>query len=455
MRLPCSSTIASLIVPALLGAALSTSAARAADALPTGNEGKRFAVVDLSATPPPAAVIAEIEREVARLRPGFRPIDDQAMRQLLGNGEGPAEAAARLVGEARKLRAAGNCAAAEARVAEAESLALANLSVEEERPLLVDVHVVRVRCADARGDAAAFAAAAVRLRGLTANPPADFPVDLWDARIASAVPPPGTVELFVDTEPANAQVFVSFRAEGVTPRTLKLPPGDYDVEVQKEGFRKAHRRVKLREGAAARAVFRLIDRARDRHDQVESALRSMRKEGVVVQPSTLSRIAQLARVDQLVVVTAEEARVGIAFFDAERGALSRDRITSRFDPATGRVEALADRPTPPHRAAGDEMRTVPGILAPIGPGGAATRPDETRTKAEGAGATADVALPEADATAAMPTSPGGKRGSSPWWAWLIAGAVIAGIGVAVYMDQPQRSSTLNVRAHWDGPETPR
>jgi hypothetical protein len=435
-------------LPVLASLLAVATVAHAADEGP--GDGVRFAVVDVSSNPAPAALVSTIEREVARLRPGWHPLDDQPMRRLLGNGEGPAEAAARLVGEARKRFADGDCAAAEARATEAEAIALPNLAVEDERVLLTDVNAIRARCADARGDAAAVAAAALRLRALTPTPPPEFPADLWDARIAGAVAPPGTVELFVDSEPPNAQVFINARSEGVTPRTLKVPPGEYDVEVQKDGFRKGYRHVKVRDGAPARAVFRLVDRTRDRQDQVAAELRSLRKEGAIVQPSTLARIAQLARVDQLVVVTAEGTRVGIGFFDADRGGVLPDRVDSRFDPVTGKVDALAARPTPSPGSAGARASIgSPGILAPIGPGGAATRAG-TAPEAPSAA----TALPEAGTTDRVPTSPRRQAGKSPWWGWLIAGAILTALGVAVYLDQPHQSSSLDVRAHWDGVAKP-
>src|SRR5205814_1115815 len=71
-----------------------------------------FAVVDISAEGRNEKVTTQVEKEVSRLRPGSKPLDDPAMRRLLATGEGPAAAATRLTKEAEEQQAVGDCAGA-------------------------------------------------------------------------------------------------------------------------------------------------------------------------------------------------------------------------------------------------------------------------------------------------------------------------------------------------------
>src|SRR5256885_4644986 len=96
----------------------------------------RFAVVNISQTGHNEAVVADIERQVARLRPGAKPLEDANMRRLLATGEGPFAAANRLTREAQERRAAGDCATAVARAAAAEAVTLGSVALDDERDLL-------------------------------------------------------------------------------------------------------------------------------------------------------------------------------------------------------------------------------------------------------------------------------------------------------------------------------
>src|SRR5947207_12093935 len=97
-------------------ALLTLAAARSAVA-----EESRFAVVDISANGRNEKVAGALERDVYRLRPASKPIEDAVMRRLLATGEGPAAAAVRLGREAEQRRQAGDCAGAIERANQAES----------------------------------------------------------------------------------------------------------------------------------------------------------------------------------------------------------------------------------------------------------------------------------------------------------------------------------------------
>jgi hypothetical protein len=275
------------------------------------------------------------------------------------------------------------------------------------------------------------------LRDLVSLPPPELPVDLWEKYVAGATFGPPTTELNLDSAPANAQISVNFHGEGVTPRTLKVPKGTVYVEVQKDGFRKAFRRLEV--GLLpVRAVFRLIERTHDRGDQALTSLGVLRQTEPTQRPQTLSRLAQLARADTLVVSQIAGERVRIWFFDAERGAVAKDAIDSPFDPQTGRIAVLAARPTPAAAA-------VPKPTAALGiPAPPATPPADT--------AKPTSELPFAQAQQASATVRRRKRNpAAPWWSWAIAGLLGASLGAFIVLDRPERKNTLAVRAFWTPP----
>jgi hypothetical protein len=429
-------------------------------------EEGRFAVVDLEPKAENEAMRAEVEREVARLRPGMQPLEEVAMRRLLLTGEGPADSAHRLVRETERAGAAGDCELAVKKGKEAEAMILGNLTLDEEREPLKQLYKTLVLCELKRGHAAELAVAATRLRALAAQPPVDFPTEVWEKHVANATPGPATSELLVDSDPANAAVAVNLHGDGVTPRTLKVPKGVVFVEVQKEGFKKAFRAVTVTD-RPARAVMRLISKAQDRTEMAEAQLRVLRRANLKDETPSLSRLSQLVRVETLVLLQVVGQKVTISFFDAERGALTEAPIESRFDPATGKVAALAARGTPGGGKA--------PVAAPAAPTAAPAAAPASAPAAEPAGA---PALPQAapppeekPASALVPATAGGEAGlpearaakqqaqyvarkkkdGAPWWSWLIAGAVGAGFLTFMWSDRPQTADTIKVRATWPPP----
>jgi hypothetical protein len=147
------------------------------------------------------------------------------------------------------------------------------------------------------------------------------------------------VELIVDSDPPNARVAINFHVDGVTPRTLKLPPGVVYLELEKTGYKKAFRVVTLaREHGPTRVVFRLADRREDRAAQVESAVVKLRGSDPTTHPTTLARLAELARVDVLVAIAVSGAgTVKLWWFDSDRGDLIDDPVESPFDPQSGKL----------------------------------------------------------------------------------------------------------------------
>lgn len=414
-----------------LGLLALTGVARAAEPV-------RFAVVNLSPHDLPASVVDEAEREYARLRPGTAVIGDPVMRRLLATGETPDKALPRLVEEARAHRSRGDCAEAIPLARQAEDLALSSVSVDDARDPLKQIYVLLVACEDNLGRTTPRDQAARHLRALVATTPEDLPVSLWDAYVANAVAEPGTAEVQVDSEPANAQVILNFHAQGVTPRTLKMPEGEVLIELQKDGYKKAFRKLAAHE-RPPRVAFRLADVHRDRVELAAGALRMLEQESALEQRQrTLAQMAQWARAETLVLLRAEANRIVIRFFDAERGAIAQETIISPFDSETGRIEVLAKRQTPGRPAGGR-----PGILAPISPDGRAT--------AQG-GLGPPAAAPDAstglDESYKAPPMPRGRpdRGTGPWWGWLIAAVVAGGIAAVVISDRPRRADTINVNA---------
>jgi hypothetical protein len=427
----------------VLAVALASGTARAQET--------RFAVVDITADARNEKVANAVERDVGRLRPGAKPLDDASMRRLLATGEGPAAAASRLTKEADERRNAGDCAGAVDRANQAEALTLANVALDDERDLLRNQYVVLVACQDQLKHAKERDAAAVRLRSLVSLVPTGLSQELWDKYVAKATLPAAKTELHIDSDPPNGQIAVNFHGDGVTPRTLKVPTGTIYVEVQKDGYRKAFRKLEVGT-EPMRTAFRLIERTHDRLDQALATLNLLRRtEGNQAPPAqTLSRLAQLSRADFLVVLKLNGNRVKIWFFDAERGGISSDTIDSEVDPATGRVTTLAARvggaPPPPPPAPSTPApapSATPAAPAPAPP--VESKPTiDLKPKPEG--------LPEAQAKQVQPSVvQRRKKPGTPWWSWLIAGAVGASLLTYIYLDRPQHQDTLAVRAFWVPP----
>jgi hypothetical protein len=415
----------------------------------------RFAVVDITSGGRNETVTSAVERDVIRLRPGAKPLEDPAMRRLLATGEGPTAAATRLTREAEEFRAGGDCAGAVERATAAETLTLAAVSLDDERELLRTQYTVLVACEHERGRIAERDAAARRLRALVSLPPPNLPTELWQSVVANATAGTATTELHVDSDPPNAQIAINFHGQGVTPSTLKVAPGTVYVEVQKEGYLKAFRKLQVG-SQPARTVFRLIDRTHDRLDQALATVNVLRRGDAAQKPaaSTLSRLAQLARADMLVLLAVKGDRAKIYFFDAERGALSSDIIDSPVDPATGRVAALAARgtptaPAPP--AAAPSAPAKPSAAAPAIPPPAAHESDKPAgPSAPAAAVTGTTQDPQVTDTQAVLRR---RRKPTAWWSWAIAGALAAGLLTYIYLDRPKEQSTLAARAFWNPPET--
>jgi hypothetical protein len=441
-------------------------------------EDVRFAVVDLEPRTDVEKLHGEIEREVARLRPGAVAIDDPAMRRLLATGEGPADAAQRVLRDMKRASAAGDCDTAIAKGREAEGMILNTLSIDEEREPLKALYIIQVVCEAKRGRAAELATAASRLRALVAMAPTDLPPELWEKYVANAVPTAAqaTVELVIDSDPANASIAVNLHGEGVTPHTMKVAPGVAFVEIQKEGYKKAFRSVVVRD-RPARAVLRLIPRSLDRIELAEAQLRLLRRANLKEETPALSRLSQLVRVETLVLYKSVGNRVTIWFFDAERGALTEAPIESSFDLATGKVAALAGR-GPAGGGAGKPATTAaspsggstpaPTAALPILPSGAppADKKGEDERAAQtplfGPNGKTDVPAPETRASddQGLPEAKASKQQAqyvarkqkpgAPWWSWLIAGAVGAGFLTFMWADRTQSATSVKVQANWPG-----
>jgi hypothetical protein len=366
---------------------------------------------------------------------------------VLATGEGPAAAATRLSKEAQERQAAGDCPGAVDRANQAEILSLGSVSLDDERELLRNVYSALVACENELGHAAQRDLAARRLRSLVSLPPPGLPAELWQKYVATATAGAATTELHVDSDPPNAQIAVNFHGEGVTPRTLKVAPGTVYVEVQKEGYLKAFR--KLQVGAQpARTTFRLVDRTHDRLDQALATANLLRRADPAAKPSisSLSRLAQLARADFLVLLAVKGDRAKIWFFDLEKGALSAEAMESPVDLATGKVASLAVR--------GPGAAAPAPAPAPPTPTPAPTTTPETPEPPTTAGPPKKVTpepAPEPFVTQPTPQPVKRKKSGAPWWSWLIAGAIGSGLLVYIYLDRPQKEGTLAVRATWVPP----
>ena len=428
----------------------------------------RFAVVDLDPSPDHDALVTEVEREYARLRPGSQPIDDPVARRLLAQGEGPADAAHRVLRESHRARAADDCATAVKLGRQAETMLLSALSLDEERDPLKGLYSSLILCELKLGNAAGVAAAAARLRGLVSLPPSDLTQDVWDKHVANASLGEPTTELQIDSDPANGQVAVNLHGDGVTPRTLKVPKGIAFVEVQKEGYKKAFRAVEIKD-RPVRTVLRLVQRAHDRIEQAELQLKGLRMSEAELTERTgsLSRLSQLARVETLVLLQVNGDRVRISFFDAEKGAVTGTPIESGFDAASGRVEALAKRTTPSSSGPGLEPGAAPPPPTPARAAAVATAPTTPASDrpAAPASATAPAPAPAAADPSGLPEAraakqqadfiPRRRRPGAPWWSWVIAGTVGAAFLTFMYADRLVTSETVGVRASWPGGQSRR
>ena len=415
-------------------------------------------MVDLDPKRENEALVNEVEREYVRLRPGSQPIEDPVARRLLASGEGPADAAYRVLREAHRARASDDCKTAVKLGVQAETMLLAALSLDEERDPLKALYSTLILCELKLGNAAGLAAAAARLRGLVSLPPADLTQDIWDKHVANASLGTPSIELQVDSDPANAQVAVNLHGDGVTPRTLKVPAGIAFVEVQKEGYKKAFRAVEIKD-RPVRTVLRLVQRAHDRIEQAELQLKGLRMSEAALtdRNGALSRLSQLARVETLVLLQVTGSRVKISFFDAERGAVTGTPIESEFDRATGRVEALTKRGSPAAGSAAVVGPLAPPVSAPTAalptpaapaelPAAppSATAPPPTPAVGEGGLPEARAAKQQADFI------PRRRRPGAPWWSWVIAGAVGAAFLTFMYADRLETSDKIGVRASWPG-----
>ncbi|HEY0709217.1 MAG TPA: PEGA domain-containing protein [Polyangia bacterium] len=416
-------------------------------------QATRFAVVDLDPRPENEKLRAEVEREIARLRPGAEPIEDPVMRRLLLTGEGPADAANRAVAAMKRAAAGSDCETTVKRAHEAEPMILGALSLDEEREPLKALYAALVICEAKRGRTAELQVAAFRLRSLLSLPPSDFPAELWEKHVANATAGPATTELFIDSDPPNATVSVNFHGDGVTPRTMKVPAGVTFVELQKEGYKKAFRAVTVVPDRNARAVMRLVSRAQDRTELAEAQLRVLKQTAVKDATATLSRLSQHVRAETLVLLKAAGDKVTISFFDAERGAVTEAPIESRFDPTTGKVEALATRgkssgasptPAPATGTATTAPPAGPTASSPLPPAAPAPKSGDPAL-VPGSGGD----LPEARAAKQnVEYVARKKKPGAPWWSWVIAGAVGAGFLTFMWTDQAPPPTTVKVRTSW-------
>jgi len=322
-----------------------------------GDEGERlFGLVDLSVAAERAPDQLKREVETWALGRGLEKLTDTGMQRALGGAEPAGPAIAKLVSAARAKKEADDCAAAIGLAHDAETAALTTMTVDDEREPLKAIYELMIWCEHKLGHAERARAAGVRLRTLVSLPPSALPRELWDRYVpAVSTPDAGTsvpdatgpvpaaaasaeplVELTVDSDPPNARVAINFHVDGVTPRTLKVHPGLVYVEVEKAGYKKSFRQVTI-DKRPERVAFALADRRQDRAAQVESAIARLRGSDPSTHPTTLARLAELARVDVLVAIAVSAGTVKLWWFDADRGDLIGDPIESRFDPKTGHL----------------------------------------------------------------------------------------------------------------------
>jgi hypothetical protein len=191
-----------------------------------------------------------------------------------------------------------------------------------------------------------------------------------------------------------------------------------------------------------RAVFRLIDRTHDRVDQALATVNLLRRADPAEKPaaSTLSRLTNLVRADVLVLLSLKGDRARIWYFDAEKGALSNEALESTVD-ASGRVAALT-------------AKVAALTPAPPAPASAPTASGEGTSTAAPKKLNLNAPPPEPQITETAPPSVTypRHRKPTPWWSWLIAGAIGAGLLAYIYSDRPQKQGTLGVHASWVPPD---
>jgi len=400
-------------------------------ATPVHADDLKFAVVNLSGSALPQSVVASVEREVQRLRPGTQPITEESVVRLLATGETPEVSAPKLVQQAESARAAGDCPLALNLAAEAESLLLGSIATNVARPLLTRVFATSLLCAEALSQTETLQISARRLKAITETPPEGFPQASWDAHVATVKDPAESTELVIDSEPANAQIFLNFRSVGATPRSLTGPRGEVLIEIEKEGYKKAFRRLELIE-SEKRTVFRLIGIRADRAELIGSALNILSRVNPTERPQVLSQLAQWARADLLVLLKVENGMLRIWQFDSDRGAAATEIIDSLYDPESGRVAALAAR-----KSAGEKRA---GLLSPGNAG--KNNPDLT--------VHADSAEEGLPTTFAPKRHIGPKKTRPPWWSYVVATAVVGVVVGLVIADQPRTADSLDIKATWNG-----
>jgi len=292
----------------VVGLAAGTGAARAAE------PPRTFAVVDLSDPPAAPAVRARVEHEVAAK--GLAAVADAVTQRALGAGDSPMGTVRRLSTEARQAREDGDCATGLARALAAEEAALSGLSIDEGRQPARAALALAVACADTLGREEEAKRLATRLRQLGSTPPEGVSPELW-ARFAPGRPVP-PVELTVDSEPPNARVSINFHGAGSTPLTTEVPPGEVTVQVEKDGYLKAFRRVTAGPGPA-RVALALSERRRDRGGEIVRRVTALRGADPGTHRPLIAQVSQLARVDVLVAFVARPSGVTLWWFDADRG----------------------------------------------------------------------------------------------------------------------------------------
>lgn len=283
-------------------------------------EDARFAVADVSPARAPATVLDRIERETATSRPGLQLVEDATMRTLLRDAESAAVTTKRQLGQARTRRLAGDCAAALTAATAAEAQALDLMTLDEQRAPLREAYTTILLCEHALGHEDRAAAAARSLHLLTSLRPDDVPEALWQRYVKTAANAQ-QAELRIDSEPPNAHVTVDFHDAGFTPCTVKQAQGTALVQIEKRGYKRGLRRVTAG-GEPTRVSFTLAERRNDRTTSVRDLIVALRGREPDRDRTLLARLAQLARADVLVLVSASEGTLRVWTFDAERGEVT-------------------------------------------------------------------------------------------------------------------------------------
>ena len=69
-------------------------------------------------------------------------------------------------------------------------------------------------------------------------------------------------ELRIETKPTNADVYLDGRIQGLSPLTLELPVGDYDLELRKAGYTSQTHKLRPQANKTARYSFELMTETR-------------------------------------------------------------------------------------------------------------------------------------------------------------------------------------------------